>query len=146
MGVERIEPSNYKQGLLRIRHVTCAVLVFHPQCGHCIEMLPKWEAMKPMVNPRVKIVEVNGSAMHSSREMSNSPVGRGTEGFPSLLLFKKGRLVSKYDGERSPEKLADFVNQAVDPPLKRQKTQAKPARSKARPKAKGKTKKLRRKN
>jgi thioredoxin-like negative regulator of GroEL len=74
--------------------------------------------------------------------MSNSPVGRGTEGFPSIMLFKKGKLISKYNGERSPEKMADFVNQAMEP-IKRKKMRSK---TKSMSKAKGKTKKLRRKN
>ncbi len=142
MGVEKIEPSNYREGINRIRRTTCVVLVFHPQCGHCVELRPKWDAMKSMVHPSVKIMEVNGEGMHSSPEMSNSPVGRGTEGFPSIMLFKKGKLVSKYNGERSPEKMADFVNQAMEP-IKRKKMRSK---TKSTSKAKGKTKKLRRKN
>ena len=122
-----------------MKGVTCAVLVFHPQCGHCIQMRPNWEAMKPMVHPNVKIVEINGEAMHSSHELSNSAVGRGTEGFPSLMLMDKDRIVSRYNGERTPEKMAAFVNQAS--PMKRKGGK----KSKAK-KAKGKTKKLRRKN
>jgi hypothetical protein len=143
MRVEKIEPSNYNQGLKRIRGMTCVVLVFHPQCGHCIEMRPKWEITKRMANPRVKIVEVNGSAMHSNSAMSGGPIGQNTDGFPSLMRFDKGRMVEKYSDERSPEKMTEFVNRAVEP-LKRNKRMA----TKARPrlKARGKTKKLRRKN
>ena len=126
MGVERIEPSNYNQGLQRIRKMTCVVLVFHPQCGHCIEMRPKWEMTKRMANPRVKIVEVNGSAMHSHPGMSGSQIGLNTDGFPSLIRFHK------------------FVNRAGEP-LNRNKRVATKAKS-LRKKARGKTKKLRRKN
>jgi len=135
MGVEKIEPGNYKEGLRRIRNTRCVVLVFHPQCGHCVELFPKWQAMKQIANPNANIVEVNGSDMHSSREMSASAIGRGTEGFPSVMLMDKGKIISRYNGERSPEKLAEFVNQSV------------PARSKSRTRSKarrGKTKKLRR--
>jgi len=135
MRVEKIEPGNYKEGLRRIRNTRCVVLVFHPQCGHCVELRPKWEAMKHIANPNANIVEVNGSDMHSSREMSASAIGRGTEGFPSVMLMDKGKIISRYNGERSPEKLAEFVNQAV------------PTRSKSRARSKarrGKTKKLRR--
>jgi hypothetical protein len=91
--------------------------------------------MKQIANPNANIVEVNGSDMHSSREMSASAIGRGTEGFPSVMLMDKGEIISRYNGERSPEKLAEFVNQAV------------PTRSKSRARSKariGKTKKLRR--
>lgn len=144
MGVERIEPSNYNQGLQRIRKMTCVVLVFHPQCGHCIEMRPKWEMTKRMANPRVKIVEVNGSAMHSHPGMSGSQIGLNTDGFPSLIRFHKGRMIEKYKDERSPEKMTEFVNRAVEP-LNRNKRVATKAKS-LRKKARGKTKKLRRKN
>ena len=136
MGVEKIEPGNYKEGLRRIRNTRCVVLVFHPQCGHCVELRPKWEAMKQLANPNANIVEINGSDMHSRREMSASAVGRGTEGFPSMMLMDKGKIISRYNGERSPEKLAEFVNQSVSRPKSRAR------RSKSRPR--GKTKKLRR--
>jgi hypothetical protein len=106
-------------------------------------MLPKWEITKRMANPRVKIVEVNGSAMHANPAMSGSQIGKNTDGFPSLMRFDKGRMIEKYSDERSPEKMTEFVNRAVEP-LKRNKRMA----TKARPrlKARGKTKKLRRKN
>jgi len=139
MGVEKIEPSNYRHGLKRIRQMTCVVLVFHPQCGHCIQMRSNWEAMKSMTNPRVKIVELNGEGIGRSSEFANSPVGRATKGFPSILRMDRGRLVERYEGERTPEKMAEFVNKAVEP-MKRKATKS---RSK---KMRGKTKKLRRKN
>jgi hypothetical protein len=80
--------------------------------------------------------------------MSNSHVGQGTEGFPSLLRLHKGRIVEKYNGERSPEKLAEFVNKAVEPlPNKRKgRTTGKSKARPKRPKGRGKTKKLKRKN
>ena len=146
MGVVKIEPNNYKEGLRVIRKINCVVLVFHPQCGHCIQMRPNWEAMKSMVHPNVKIVELNGEGMGRSPELSNSPVGRGTEGFPSLLRFKRGKLVEKYDGERSPEKMAHFVNQAIEPPRRIRSSGKSKARSKSRSKPRANTKKLRRKN
>lgn len=147
MGVVKIEPDNYKQGMKRMKGVTCAVLVFHPQCGHCIQMRPNWEAMKPMVHPNVKIVEINGAAMHSSPEFSNSAVGRGTEGFPSLMLMHKGRIVSRFNDERTPEKMAAFVNQAVSNSNSNSKAKSNAnSKSRSRSRSKGKTKKLRRKN
>jgi thioredoxin-like negative regulator of GroEL len=139
MGVVKIELDNYKQGLQRMKGVTGVVLVFHPQCGHCIQMRPNWEAMKSMVHPNVKIVEINGEAMHSSPEMSASPVGQNTEGFPSLMRLHNGKVVAKFNDERTPEKMAAFVNQAS--PMKRKGSKFKKSK-----KAKGKTKKLRRKN
>lgn len=136
MRVEKIGPNNYKEGLMRIKKMTCVVLVYHPQCGHCIQMRSSWEAMKPLANPRANIVEVNAEGMHGSREMSGSAIGQGTNGFPSVMMMKKNKIVAKYDGERSPEKFAEFVNKSVEPISK--------ARTKARPKG-GKTKKVRRK-
>ena len=134
MRVEKIGPNNYKQGLMRIKKMSCVVLVYHPQCGHCIQMRSNWEAMKPLVNPRANIVEINGEGMHSSREMSGSVIGQGTNGFPSVMMVKKNKIVARYDGERSPEKFAEFVNKSVEPISK----------SRAKPKAKGgKTKKRR---
>jgi hypothetical protein len=106
-------------------------------------MRPKWEITKRMANPRVKIVEVNGSAMHANPAMSGSQIGKNTDGFPSLIRFEKGRMVEKYNDERSPEKMTEFVNRAVEP-LKRNKRLA--TKAKSRRKARGKTRKLKRKN
>jgi thioredoxin-like negative regulator of GroEL len=143
MRVEKIGPNNYKQGLLRIKKMTCVVLVYHPQCGHCIQMRSSWEAMKPLANPRANIVEVNAEGMHRSSDFSGSTIAQGTNGFPSVMMMKNNKIVKKYDGERSPEKFAEFVNQSVEPESKsRSKSRAK---ARPRPKAKaGKTKKLRR--
>ena len=111
--VEKIEPSSYPSSEKKTRNLTGVVLMFHPQCGHCVEMRPAWETMKKRVPSNVKIVEIDGSGMSESRALSSSVVGQQTEGFPTIMRLHKGDVVEKFSGERSPEKLAEFVSKSA---------------------------------
>ena len=110
--VEKIGPSNYRSCDKKTRKLTGVVLVFHPQCGHCVQMRPAWEMMKKRVQPHVRIVEVDGSQMSESPELSRSMIGQQTEGFPTIMSLKRGVVVNKFSGERNTENLTNFVKQS----------------------------------
>ena len=87
--------------------------MFHPQCGHCVQMRPAWEMMKKRVPSNVKIVEIDGSEMSSSPTLSRSMVGQQTEGFPTIMRLNNGEVVEKFSGERTPENLVKFVSKSA---------------------------------
>ena len=111
--VEKIEPASYPSCEKKTRNLTGVVLMFHPQCGHCVQMRPAWETMKKRVPSNVKIVEINGSEMSSSPTLSRSVVGQQTEGFPTIMRLTKGEVVEKFSGERTPENLVKFVSKSA---------------------------------
>lgn len=111
--VEKIEPASYPSCEKKTRHLTGVVLMFHPQCGHCVQMRPAWEMMKKRVPSNVKIVEIDGSEMSSSPSLSRSMVGQQTEGFPTIMRLNNGEVVEKFSGERTPENLVKFVSKSA---------------------------------
>lgn len=111
--VEKIEPASYPSCEKKTRHLTGVVLMFHPQCGHCVQMRPAWEMMKKRVPSNVKIVEIDGSEMSSSPTLSRSMVGQQTEGFPTIMRLTNGEVVEKFSGERTPENLVKFVSKSA---------------------------------
>jgi len=111
--VEKIDPGSYQASEKKTRNLTGVVLMFHPQCGHCVQMRPAWETMKKRVPSNVVIVEIDGSEMSGSPSLSRSAVGQQTEGFPTIMRLDKGEVVEKFSGERTPEKLAEFVSKSA---------------------------------
>jgi len=122
--VEKIEPSSYPSCEKKTRHLTGVVLMFHPECGHCVQMRPAWEMMKKRVPSNVKIVEIDGSEMSSSPTLSRSMVGQQTEGFPTIMRLTNGKVVEKFSGERTPENLVEFVSKSASksPSIKRKRS------------------------
>ncbi|XP_022904221.1 thioredoxin domain-containing protein 5 homolog [Onthophagus taurus] len=83
------------------------VKFFAPWCGHCKRLAPTWEELgkKFKKNPNVNIVKVDCTVDESKQLCSDQDV----DGFPSIFLYKNGRKVSEYNGNRSLEDLTEFV-------------------------------------
>ena len=111
--VEVIEPSDYASCEKKARVHTGIVLVFHPQCGHCVQMRPAWELMKKRVKPHVKILEVDGSGMSESPVLSRSVIGENTAGYPSVFSLKDGKFGENFRKERTTENFVKFANKAA---------------------------------
>lgn len=126
--VQKIHPAMYPSCEKKTRHLTGVVLMFHPECGHCVQMRPEWEMMKKLVPSNVKIVEIDGSEMSASPTLSRSAVGQQTEGFPTIMRLDKGKVVEKFLGERTREKLADFVSKSVKKGMVPGRTNKRPTR------------------
>jgi thiol-disulfide isomerase/thioredoxin len=111
--VEVIEPSDYPSCEKKARMHTGIVLVFHPGCGHCVQMRPAWELMKERVKPHVKILEVNGSEMSESPILSRSVIGKNTEGYPSIFSLRAGKFGKKFATDRTTENFVKFANESA---------------------------------
>ena len=109
--VKKIGPANYHASIKETKGLTGVVLVFHPQCGHCVQMRPEWEKMKRNVPRHVRIVEIDASKMAESPELSRSEVGKHTEGYPTILSLKDGRVTGNFRDQRVAPKMARFVIQ-----------------------------------
>jgi hypothetical protein len=108
--VQKIEPSHYSDASKKLKTFTGVILVFHPSCGHCIQLKPAWEQMKSRVSPHVNIMEINGEGMSEHVTMSNSVAGRNTEGFPTIMGLRNGKVQSKFNEERTIENMSRFAN------------------------------------
>jgi len=83
------------------------VKFFAPWCGHCKRLAPTWEelAKKFVDNSEVNIVKVD-CTLEVNKQLCND---EEVDGFPSVFLYKNGKKISEYNGNRSLEDLQDFI-------------------------------------
>jgi len=111
--VVKYEPAQYPSAVKNMKHITAVVLVFHPQCGHCIQLRPAWEQMKRQAPPQARFVEINGEQMSENSDLSQSDIGRKTEGFPSIMRVKNGHVVEQFNQERTVPNMVNFVRKSM---------------------------------
>lgn len=111
--VIKYEPSQYSSAAKNLKHVTAIVLVFHPQCGHCVQLRPTWEQMKRQAPSSAQFVEVNGEGLSDSPDMSQSEIAKKTEGFPSIMRVKNGKVVESFQQERTIPNMLEFVKKSI---------------------------------
>nr|XP_039254772.1 thioredoxin domain-containing protein 5-like isoform X1 [Styela clava] len=77
---------------------------FAPWCGHCQRMEPAWKALAAKYNDdAVKISRVDCT---KNQKICGS---KGVRGYPTLIWFKNGEEVEKYQGGRSLEDFEEYV-------------------------------------
>jgi hypothetical protein len=102
-------PSNYNSCANRVKKLTGVLLIFHPGCGHCVQMKPEWEAMKETLSPSTRVMEVDGSEMAGNAEMSRSIVTQRLQGFPTILRLKNGKVAEEFRGQRVANEMKQFA-------------------------------------
>tara|TARA_B100000242_G_scaffold285786_1_gene250624 strand:- start:813 stop:1232 length:420 start_codon:yes stop_codon:yes gene_type:complete len=87
---------------------TCLVGVFSKLCIHCQNMKPQWEFLKK----KLKKSKCNGLLLEIDSNQLNyvdySSLTNSIKGFPSIMVFKKGKLVKEYNGNRSSNDMFKF--------------------------------------
>jgi thioredoxin-like negative regulator of GroEL len=87
---------------------TCLVGVFSKLCIHCQNMKPQWDFLKK----KLKKSKCNGLLLEIDSNQLNyvdySSLTNSIKGFPSIMVFKKGKLVKEYKGNRSSNDMFKF--------------------------------------
>ena len=87
---------------------TCLVGVFSKLCIHCQNMKPQWDFLKK----KLKKSKCNGLLLEIDSNQLNyvdySSLTNSIKGFPSIMVFKKGKLVKEYNGNRSSNDMFKF--------------------------------------
>ena len=87
---------------------TCLVGVFSKLCIHCQNMKPQWEFLKK----KLKKSKCNGLLLEIDSNQLNyvdySSLTNSIKGFPSIMVFKKGKLIKEYNGNRSSNDMFKF--------------------------------------
>ena len=87
---------------------TCLVGVFSKLCIHCQNMKPQWDFLKK----KLKKSKCNGLLLEIDSNQLNyvdySSLTNSIKGFPSIMVFKKGKLVKEYSGNRSSNDMFKF--------------------------------------
>ena len=87
---------------------TCLVGVFSKLCIHCQNMKPQWDFLKK----KLKKSKCNGLLLEIDSNQLNyvdySSLTNSIKGFPAIMVFKKGKLVKEYNGNRSSNDMFKF--------------------------------------
>lgn len=86
----------------------CLVGVFSKLCIHCQNMKPQWEYLKT----KLKNSKCNGLLLEIDSDQLNyvdfSSLKNSIKGFPSIMVFKNGKLAKEYNGNRTSNDMFKF--------------------------------------
>ena len=91
------------------------VLFYAPWCPHCTTYKPEFELLGESLklgNIKVNILTIN---MEDQAELNSDFKSRfiqgvgNIEGYPTVALFKNGKKLTEYNGERNKEGLSNFL-------------------------------------
>uniref|UniRef100_A0A0N4ZFI7 Thioredoxin domain-containing protein n=1 Tax=Parastrongyloides trichosuri TaxID=131310 RepID=A0A0N4ZFI7_PARTI len=87
------------------------ITFYAPWCGHCKRLMPNWEHLAHAVAD--KGLEVRVGKVDCTR-FSNVANALKIQGYPTIIFFRNGVEIH-YDGERTNEKMLDFVIKSSGP-------------------------------
>ena len=76
-------------------------------CGHCKTMEPEWDSLKENNVHSVNLAKVNDDFV--SQVKNDAPV----QGYPTIILYKNGKVVGVHNGERTAENFNDYINSNI---------------------------------
>jgi len=79
---------------------------YAPWCGHCKRLAPTWEEVATELKGKVNVAKVDVTENRALGEKY------GVKGFPTLLLFKDGKM-EKYKGDRGKDALCEYATTAA---------------------------------
>ena len=124
-------PGTYDTCANKVKKLTGILLIFHPGCGHCVQMRPEWERMKDSLSPGTRVMEIDGSQMAENEKLKRAAFLKGLQGFPTLLRMKNGEPVDEFKGQRNSIEMKNFFEKGM-PKKIRAKTRRKKGRGKTR--------------
>lgn len=78
------------------------VLYYAEWCPYCIAMQPAWKSLHSIVPKNVILSEI---------EAANVTPDMKIKSYPTMVLFTNRRKKLEYNGERTPEKMQEFIKQ-----------------------------------
>ncbi|XP_018017538.1 thioredoxin domain-containing protein 5 homolog [Hyalella azteca] len=87
------------------------VKFFAPWCGHCKKMAGAYEELgnKFLGQEGITIAEVD-CTVPANKELCSE---QSVKGFPTLLLYRDGKMEATYEGDRSTDNMAKFVSERL---------------------------------
>ena len=98
LNIEQFQGKDLKQPF------TGYLVVYAPWCGYCTKL----KTIIPQVAQYVPVIAVNGDSSQDIVQMY------GVQGFPTILVFKKGIFQGFFDGDKSVEALVDFAKKNLN--------------------------------
>ncbi len=82
------------------------ILFYATWCGHCAAMEPEWEKLQENHPEGVNLAKVE-SEDYNNYEMS--PNEDRVQGYPTVRLYYRDKMVKEFDGERNFETMYQFI-------------------------------------
>lgn len=88
----------------------CAILFYHPQCGHCTTFKPTFDAVAKTC-PFLKFFKIDCQKHHSHMErMAEEAAGMNITSYPTVVFYSKGKPSETVSGNKPYEQfLADCM-------------------------------------
>nr|CCC93939.1 protein disulfide isomerase [Trypanosoma congolense IL3000] len=80
-------------------------------CGYCQMLAPEWEKAANETIENAKMGEVD---CHDQKELAES---FNIEGFPTIILFRNGKMADRYNGAREKDALIKYLKANVGPAI-----------------------------
>lgn len=91
-----------------LKEKICLIGVFSKLCIHCKLMKQQWNFLKK----KLKNKKCNGLLLEIDSQQLNyidySSLNKSINGFPSIMVFKNGKLVKEYNGNRTQKDMFKF--------------------------------------
>lgn len=82
------------------------ILFYATWCGACNEMKPEWSKLEKKHPKEIVLGKVESEDYNNYKPSENES---RIEGYPTIRLYHKGKLIKEYDGDRSFRSLYDFT-------------------------------------
>lgn len=86
------------------------ILFYATWCGACNSFKPSWEQLEKKHPKEVVIGKVESNDYNNYEPSSNES---NIEGYPTVRLYHKGKMIKEYDGDRSFRSLYKFVEEYI---------------------------------
>ena len=86
----------------------CLIGVFSKLCIHCKNMKPQWKLLKKKLkkfNCNALLFEIDSDQLN---HIGYDSLTKNVNGLPSIMIFKKGKLIKEYNGNRTSEDMFKF--------------------------------------
>mmetsp|Transcript_36666 Transcript_36666/g.85308 ORF Transcript_36666/g.85308 Transcript_36666/m.85308 type:complete len:224 (+) Transcript_36666:74-745(+) len=110
-GVYKLEESNFDQALEKFPALM--VKFYAPWCGHCKALAPKYEKaarkLKKRDVPGPRLAKVDATVEEKLAKKYD------VTGYPTLLVFKGGKLYGQYTGGRDKDDIVQYLDSLTLP-------------------------------
>ena len=86
----------------------CLIGVFSKLCIHCKNMKPQWKLLKKKLkkfNCNALLFEIDSDQLN---HIGYDSLTKNVNGLPSIMVFKRGKLIKEYNGNRTSEDMFKF--------------------------------------
>ena len=110
MQIIELKNNNFDKQIIKklLEKKVCLIGVFSKLCIHCNIMKPQWEILKK----KLKKTNLNGVLLEIDANQLDyidySLLKNSVDGLPSIMVFKRGKKVKEYVGDRTSNDIYKF--------------------------------------